>query len=379
MNVGNRSGSQSASLVVAVIATLDGFANSGQPLFIKETLTKRGHAVTMIDTTQLARAAEKGILKFLPSVKPKRTLLYLTGVGLELLSKLPRTISARVNANIYLLRMRLRARILTSVLRELNPDVVVCESQIDSGIMLTAFGKEIKKIYNCATPLAEELYFGGRLSRKGYEKLRAHEIDIFRACHHLSFHWHSYADYVRKYYGYSAANIFRFDRHACVRNEVASFSEPPRVIYLGYLGGYWIDLDLLSELTSIYPHIDVCGLPRPPRRFALNYKGYAKPEILADYQFGLITCTKDRLRREGFSAKHIDYLAAGLPVLAPEWRTSTQDLRGTVTYSVENFAEQLRASSAKERWTLLSKEALEQAGDLNAERVAAEFVSVVEG
>jgi hypothetical protein len=161
--------------------------------------------------------------------------------------------------------------------------------------------------------------------------------------------------------------------------EAASFREPPRVIYLGYLGGYWIDLELLAALSRSYPHIDIYGLPKPPRRLGLNYKGYATPDVLRDYQFGLITCTKDQLRREGFSAKHIDYLAAGLPVLAPEWRTSTQDLGGTVTYSVESFAEQIRTCSNEAAWTTLSKEALEQARELSPQRVAAEFLSLVEG
>jgi hypothetical protein len=42
--------------------------------------------------------------------------------------------------------------------------------------------------------------------------------------------------------------------------------------------------------------------------------------VLLSYQAGLITCTRDELRRDGFSAKHLQYLAHGLPVLAPEWR-----------------------------------------------------------
>jgi glycosyltransferase involved in cell wall biosynthesis len=379
MNADRKADNQSAPLVVAIIATLDGFANSTQPLFIKGILTERGHTVTLVDTNQIARASARGILRFLPSIRPMRTLVCLTGVGIALLARLPNRMSAAMNGAVYLLRMRLRARILSAILRDLNPDVIVCESQIDSGVMRTDFGKAVKKIYNCATPFAEELYLGGQLSRKGYEKLRAHEIDIFQACDHLSFHWHSYGDYVRKHYGYTTPNIFTFDRHADVRKELASFREPPRVIYLGYLGGYWIDLDLLATLSRSYPHIDVYGLPEPPRRLGLNYKGYATPDILRDYQFGLITCTKDQLRREGFSAKHIDYLAAGLPVLAPDWRTSTQDLGGTVTYSVENFAEQLRKCSDEAAWTTLSKEALEQATELSPERVAAEFLSLVEG
>jgi hypothetical protein len=93
----------------------------------------------------------------------------------------------------------------------------------------------------------------------------------------------------------------------------------------------------------------------------------------------LITCSKDRLRREGFSAKHIDYLAAGLPVLVPEWRTSTADLRGTISYTVDNFVEQLRSYSSEDSWNAVAKEALEQASEYGVDKAAREFIDIIEG
>jgi hypothetical protein len=42
--------------------------------------------------------------------------------------------------------------------------------------------------------------------------------------------------------------------------------------------------------------------------------------VVAEYQFELITCTKDELRRHRVSGKHLDYLAHGLPLLASAWR-----------------------------------------------------------
>jgi hypothetical protein len=188
--------------------------------------------------------------------------------------------------------MRLRARLITSLISKARfpshhavgdgPsafDAVICESQLDSAIMLHDLGAATK-IYNCATPLADELRFGGMLTNRGYRRIKDLEVEIFKASHHLSFHWHSYADYVRKYYNYDTPNIFIFDRIAAVTRSPAKFDLPPRVAYIGALGGYWINPQLLSELTRRYSHIDVYGLPKPPRKLGLNYKGYASADVL---------------------------------------------------------------------------------------------------
>lgn len=378
MNERDRADTVSRPLLVAVLATLDGFANSGKALLIKDVLAERGHEVTIIDTSHLSRASSRGLGRLLPSAQPIKLGLYVLGGIARALGKLPKQLTGSLIAILLIRQMQLRARILRRAIRNMSPDAVICESPEDSGLMLLDLGR-ITKIYNCSTPQADELHFSGLLTEKGYERYRNYEVSIYAACDHLSFHWHCYADYVIKYYRYDRDNIFTFDRNAPLSRKPAEYSEQPRIVYLGYLGGYWIDLELLSELTRIYPGIDVYGLPKPPSKLGLNYRGYATPEVLRNYQFGLITCTKDRLRREGFSAKHVDYLAAGLPVLIPEWRTATQDLRGTVTYSPESFVDQLRQYSTEDAWKVLSNEALEQAEELTAEKVSAEFVSIMEG
>jgi hypothetical protein len=367
---------------VAVIATLDGFANSKKALLIRDLLTERGHVVTLIDTTHLSRASSTGLGRALPSPNPKQLMVYLVGVALHSIARLHGRAAGRLRAFLYLMQMRTRGRVLadriaSSAGKDALFDVVICESQADSALMLHAIPGAIK-IYNCATPLAEELYFGGELSERGYEQLRAFEIEVFRNSDHLSFHWHSYADYVRKYYQYDVTNIFTFDRNAEITEAIARFDPQPRIVYMGYLGGYWINLELLSELTRLYPRLDVYGLPEPPRKYGLNYKGYASPDQLQNYQLGLITSSNDRLRCEGFSAKHIDYLAAGLPVLVPEWRTSARDLQGTIFYTVDNFLTQVRLHSSEESWNRASTAALDQARQYSADKVAQELIEIVE-
>jgi hypothetical protein len=92
----------------------------------------------------------------------------------------------------------------------------------------------------------------------------------------------------------------------------------------------------------------------------------------------LITSSKDRLRREGFSAKHVDYLAAGLPVLAPAWRTSAAELKGTIPYTLEDFVDQVLRYSNEDTWRAAANEALEQAADYSAEKAMGEFIDIVE-
>jgi hypothetical protein len=124
----------------------------------------------------------------------------------------------------------------------------------------------------------------------------------------------------------------------------------------------------LSRLAAQYVDIDVYGGPPPDPALGLNYRGYAGPEVLIDYQAGLITCTKDELRREGFSAKHLQYLAHGLPVLVPEWRRHLDLLRGSIPYSESNFQSVVASLSDAGTWHRLSDEAYAEAENRSWDR-----------
>ena len=115
----------------------------------------------------------------------------------------------------------------------------------------------------------------------------------------LSFSWESYARYAEKHYGISGHNLRQLNWGCVPAAERAQFSEPPRVAYIGSLTSRYINLPLLSRLSKLYPHIDVYGGPPPDPSLGLNYLGWAPPTVLQQYQFGLITCTKDEIRRDG--------------------------------------------------------------------------------
>jgi hypothetical protein len=114
-------------------------------------------------------------------------------------------------------------------------------------------------------------------------------------------------------------------------------------------------------LSKLYPYIDIYGGPPPDPAHELNYLGWASPTVLEEYQFGLITCTKDELRRDGFSAKHLDYIAHGLPVLVPAWRRHLDLLRGSLPYEEETFVSVIEGFSSEEAWRRKSDEAYAQA------------------
>jgi hypothetical protein len=136
------------------------------------------------------------------------------------------------------------------------------------------------------------------------------------------------------------------------------------VVYIGSLSSQYINLPLLSRLSALYPHIDVYGGPPPDPALGLNYLGWAPPSILRDYQLGLITCTKDEIRRDGFSAKHLDYISFGLPVLVPAWRRHMDLLRGSVPYDEESFVSLIERLSVEQEWQRVSDEAYAQAEQL---------------
>jgi hypothetical protein len=237
--------------------------------------------------------------------------------------------------------------------------LVICEIPHDAGILTVP--TSARTLYDCPTPWADELYFEDRLTDRQHRKLRRLEIELFESVTRLAFHWESYARYAIERYGIDGRNLITLNWGCAPSAQRAQFSDPPRVVYLGSLGSKFIDLPLLSRLTKLYPHIDVYGGPPPDPALGLNFLGYAPPTVLGQYQLGLITCTKDELRREGFSAKHLQYLAYGLPVLVPAWRRHMDLLRGSVAYDEHTFSAVIGALSKQDEWQRVSDEAYAQA------------------
>jgi hypothetical protein len=344
---------------VLVLAQLDGYANGVRPRQIVRYLSQRGTRTVLLDTRSLSRAAhDPASARYrLPSWRPMRAALYVVEVLVWLVGRRPRT---RLWSSYVLLvaEQRLRRRILRRPVAKAAADLVICEVPQDSTALLDV--RSGLTLYDCPTPWADELRDEGRLTARQHARMRARERGVFDAVDLLTFHWRTYGWYAREHYGIHGDNLRVLDWGCDPADHRARHAAPVRIVYLGSLSSRFIDLPLLAALTRAYPHIDIYGGPAPDPALGLNYRGWSPPSVLADYQLGLVTCTRDELRRDGFSAKHLDYFAAGLPVLVPRWRRHLDLLRGSVPYDMGSFAESVERFADAAVWQAAADEAYAQ-------------------
>ena len=162
----------------------------------------------------------------------------------------------------------------------------------------------------------------------------------------------------------------------------ATYANPPRIVYAGSY--YYIqDPYLLSELTRISRvPIDCYGFRNPNRSFLpapLAYFGFQETtDFLADYQFGLITVSRDALRKHSPATKFPYYFMHGLPVLFPEWMMEGHDYPDcAVPYNETNFVEQVACASAPMRWRAMNVAALARARTLTWDQVLQPLTEIV--
>ncbi|GAA4020380.1 hypothetical protein [Streptomyces plumbiresistens] len=354
---------------VLIVAQLDGYANSVKPLAIERFLREHGHDVHLADTNCLARASSTAgsLGRMLPgSARPAKLALYANDVVSKVLTRRWRLGRRHLSYYVLLTDHHLRRRILRTDLALDDFDLVICETPFDAGVLTT--GTAAETLYDCPNPWADEVFYEGRLTARQHRKFRRWEKDFLEGMEHLSFSWETYGRYAQAHYGLSGDNFLQLNWGCTPAAERVRFASPPRVAYVGSLSGQFINLPLLGRLSRLYPHIDVYGGPPPNPSLGIRYRGYASPEVLSEYQFGLITCTRDPIREEGFSAKHLHYLAYGLPVLVPAWRRHLDLLRGSVPYTEENFTTVVDSLNDEAGWNAVSHEAYEQGRRLDWNR-----------
>lgn len=315
----------------------------------------------MVDTYYLSRASSGrgSLLSKVPGLGLRRFALYATEAASALVTRRWRFGRRHLAYYLIVAEYRLRRSLLRSTLPLDDFDLVICETPYDAGVL--TLPTSARKLYDGPTPWADEIYFEGRATESQHDKLRRLEKGVFEGADHLAFHWETYGTYTVNHYGISGRKLMALNFGCTPAARRAEFSDPPRVVYLGSLSSRFIDLPLLARLARQYPHIDVYGDPPPATDLGLNYLGYASPEILQQYQLGVITCTQDELRRDGFSAKHLQYLAYGLPVLVPVWRRHLDLLCGSVVYDERTFSSVIEALSHEQEWRRVSDEAYAQA------------------
>jgi hypothetical protein len=223
------------------------------------------------------------------------------------------------------------------------------------------------KIFSCESLTADELYFSSKtVDIDRVRCLREMEVEIMKKSDYVVFPWKTTENYARRYV-WNGNNFVTLKFGCYPKNKTVSYFFPFSVVSMGGLGGYWSNTELLSQLTHISPyHIDVYGVDRPPKRYHLNYRGFAPTtDVLYSYQFGLNTVTKDPFRRSHFSSRLLGYLAYGLPVLSPDWMQLSHELRGCVPYTEDNFTDLIDKYSERDNWEKLSNDAIDQARELD--------------
>lgn len=361
---------------VLVVGQLDGYANGVRAVEIVEFLRRRGHEVELVDSYYLARAGPDAARRKLPPLQLRRAGLYAVEVYSALLTRGGNMGRRHLSYYEFVANYRLRRAILRRALPLDDFDLVICETPYDAGLLTV--GTSARTLYDCPTPWADELYYEGRLTSRQHGKLRRLEAELFDRVEHLAFHWETYAQYAVDSYGISGRNIIKLNCGCNPAAERAVFSDPIRVVYLGSLSSRFIDLPLLSRLAKQYPRIDVYGGPPPDPAYGLNYIGYAEPDILKTYQLGLVTCTRDELRRDGFSAKHLQYLAYGLPVLVPAWRRHLDLIEGSVPYDEQTFLSVIAGLADESDWRRTSDVAYAQAQRLEWDKTLRPLEALLE-
>lgn len=336
---------------VLIVCQLDEYANGVRPREIERYLRNAGCDVRMVNTFFLTKTS--GVLGW---------VLLMVGAAWAYLLRFWAFGQRYLSYYVLLADHYLRRRILGASLELDDFDLVICETSFDAGVLRVP--TSARTLFDCPTPWADEMYFERRLTKRQHRKLRRLETDVYTGVDYLAFHWESYARYAIKHYGIDGRNLITLNWGCAPSAERAAFKTPARVVYLGALWQRAINLPLLSRLTKLYPHIDVYGGPPPDPVLGLNYLGNAPPTVLRHYQLGLITSTEDELRLDGFSAKHPQYLAYGLPVLVPASRRNLDLLRGSVPYEEETFLTVIDALSDKDVWRGMSDEAYAQAQQL---------------
>jgi hypothetical protein len=354
---------------VLIVGELDGYANGQKPVEIERFLRRRGHDVRLANAYYLGRASDKkgSLASKLPAPAPRKLALYLVQVA-AWLTRRSKWGRRRLSYPLIRADLHLRRKILAKSLPLDDFDMIIGEHPADSELVFER--TSARQLYDCMTPWADELYYEGRLTRRQHQRLRAREARVMEAADLLSYSWETYAPYSVEHYGISGSNFCQLNWGSTTSPRRARFQSPPRIVFLSSLSSNFINLPLLSRLSKLYP-IDVYGGPPPDPSLGLNYLGWSPPSVVLDYQIGLITISTDPVRRAGFSAKNLEYIAHGLPVLMPAWRRNMHLIRGSIPYTEETFRDVVESLHDEREWQRVSDEAYAQARELAWDNVLA--------
>jgi hypothetical protein len=353
---------------VLIICAPDAFANGLYPKEAAKYLGTKGCEVEIYPTTHLSRKGQVGLEAVLPGLHPRQLALYFMEAVHVLADRLGGTFQRAALSATFRRVIKLRGAILRAKLADSSYDLIICEHNLDNAFVE---GDRIAptQVLHLPSPFAEELFFGDKISARAFKKFKTYDAELYAKADHVGFHWHTYTKYVKRT-KYDGSNLdINLPFGVEPQDKRAKFQGPPRIVFLGLLSGYWVNVPLLKRLCELYPHIDIYGGPRLTE-LGDNYKGYAPTtDVLEEYQFGLVTVSDDPLRRNSFSSKQLRYYSYGLPVLSPNWRHDSVLDEAALLYDEKSFVDLVNSYSDEEKWRELSDKALKIAQQYDWEEV----------
>jgi len=334
---------------VLLIYSHDRMANTLRAKKIKSALEKKGLSVQLFDSTVFFTNFYNKLDKdtFWSWIKYKlRFLEFLCQLwsGNNSIKKYP-----------FLAKLNQRAKAIAKTKEFLTSNIILIQSPFEMMVLLHKYPWQTT-IYDAHTCFADEISLTGKVSSSIELGLIAQaEKKVLEKADLVTFAWPSIKRFLIKKYH------FRFKKTVvanwgCEKQlKKASLKKKPQIIFLGNMSDYWVDsLGLANLVKASQFKIDLFGRSQNPTIINLDqYHGYlphAQLNRVANYQFGLITLSKDELRRETFSAKHLLYFSFGLPVLCPEWRRDEVLAPGTIYYKTDNFNQVVKKYSQSKLW-----------------------------
>ncbi len=352
-------------LKVIILASLDRSANQERAINMARELRRRGFVVSFFDSKRhFSHMVRLNYFKATP------------GNFFDYFNQLLQHKVSLRNTYPLLAEMKVRGKVIADYLRKRSHDIVICQNPQD---MICLLDKKVNRvgIYDAPTIYSEEIRNLGTYSSSEFKEIAKIEEEVFKFADGVTFHWQSFFNLARQLKK-SITKPIKANWGCRKQKESCQYSKKPKIVYLGKLNASWINPPLLEKIqkTSPFP-IKIFSYEEPDKRFGnLQFSGYLRNlNKLINYQYGLVTISDDRLRCQGFSAKHLLYLSYGLPVLCPEWRKDRILEPATIYYNEKNFNQMVKYFSQKQLWIEKHQAALALSKKLEWEKTIKPFVN----
>lgn len=271
-------------------------------------------------------------------------------------------------SNILIQTLNLRGIIINHLLTKSNTSFAIIQYPEDMMVIMN-HNRHYKTLYDSPTIYYKELDLSNNFSQATIESVKTIESMVYKHSDYTSFHWYSYFNLAKKY-RLKITNPIILNWGCLPQLKLSSFKNLSKIIYLGKLNSYWVNPNLLSSISKKI-NLDIFSYEIPDKNLykePLKYRGFLKEEsLLSNYQFGLISISRDDLRSNGFSAKYLLYLNYGLPILCPEWRKDSLLKSASIYYNEKNINHQIKKYSDKKLWLKKHQAALKLAKKLSWE------------